>query len=59
MNNLSAKLTEQEEFYENCINEFGNVEDAMKDVAQRSEANNFICSEYLCGSSVLSCTNLY
>ncbi|MGP3590797.1 hypothetical protein [Vagococcus sp. WN89Y] len=59
MDNLSTKLTEQEAFYQRCINEFGDIEDAMENVAQRAAGNNFLCSEYLCGNSVQSCTNLY
>lgn len=59
METIQTKATEQELFYQNCIHEFGQFEEAMKDIAQRSEGNTFLCSEYLCGSSVLSCTNVY
>lgn len=59
MENLQTKSAEKESFYQNCINEFGNVEEAMKDVAQHAAGNNLICSEMLCGSTILVCTNLY
>lgn len=55
MNTIANYTSEKEVFYQNCINEFGSIEDAMKDIAHRTTATKILCTEYLCGT--LACSN--
>jgi hypothetical protein len=52
---MNTIVTESEKYYYDCIEAFGNIEDAMKNIAQQANSSTAICTELGCGT--LSCTN--
>jgi hypothetical protein len=46
---------EKDSTFDNFIESFGDIEDAMKSIVQRASGSTAICTELGCGT--LSCTN--
>ncbi|MBW5817126.1 hypothetical protein H0I54_13455 [Yersinia kristensenii] len=53
MNTHVSKVDVNDYFYK-CLEEFGNIEEAMVNVAKKIEGKGMICTEFACGT--LSCT---